>query len=59
MTYEQAMDLLKAGKSVERNGRTFRITVRGVFDVTNPEEPERAAMGEEERAAKDWKAATS
>lgn len=57
MTYVEAMDLLKAGKSVGRKGRTFRITVRGVFDVTNPEAPERTTMGDDERAATDWEAA--
>lgn len=59
MTYEEAVNRLKAGEKVSRGGRTLRMTQRGVFDVTDPENAEHVYLTEGDRKAADWEAVAS
>jgi hypothetical protein len=45
MTYEQAIEGLKRGKMIRRNGRSF-ILLRGIIDVTDPQNHRRVSFFE-------------
>jgi hypothetical protein len=45
MTYDQAFKALKQGKMIHRNKRSF-ILLRGIIDVTDPENPRRVSFFE-------------
>lgn len=56
MTYEEAIEILKRGGRVSRDGKTYELR-RGIQDVTDPEAIERVYMTDELRAASDWEIA--
>lgn len=56
MNFEQAINILKSGAQVTRNGRTI-VLRRGLVDVTD-QEPVQYRVSEEDRAAEDWEIAT-
>jgi hypothetical protein len=56
MTYQEALEKMKLGKTVTHGDRKFAIRARGVWDVTGPElEP--AALTSDDYSALDWKEA--
>jgi hypothetical protein len=55
MKYVEALERMKLGKKVAREGRVFAIRARGIFDVTNEEV--RAELTDDDRKASDWESA--
>jgi len=53
MTFEEALEILKRGGEVTRDGKIFRIG-RGVEDVTDPNNVNRGHFDEDHRNADDW-----
>jgi hypothetical protein len=53
MTFEEALEILKRGGQVTRDGKIFRIG-RGVEDITDPENVNRGHFDEDDRNAEDW-----
>jgi hypothetical protein len=53
MNFEQALNVLKGGGKIGRNGRTL-VFRRGILDVTDPQDLRQHHVSEEERAADDW-----
>jgi hypothetical protein len=58
MTYEEALEIMKRGGSVQRGGKTYTIS-RGIQDVTDPENPERVYLTDADRAATDWETSSA
>lgn len=61
MNHSQAILVLRKGGTVEREGRLYTAgknehgqLAGGIFDVTDPENPEHHSWSDEERAAEDW-----
>lgn len=54
MNFAEALDVLRSGGKVTRNGRIF-ILRRGLLDVTG-EEIQQYYVSEEDRAADNWEA---
>lgn len=57
MTYEEAIEIMKRGGSVQRDGKTYKLITRGVHDVTDPENSVHVYMSEEDCAATNWEEA--
>jgi hypothetical protein len=55
MTFEEALEILKRGGQVTRDGKIFRIG-RGVEDVSDPTQVNRVQFDEDDRSADDWSA---
>jgi hypothetical protein len=52
MTFYEALEHLKRGEKIGRDGRVFQLG-RGVFDVTLAE-PDRVAFDDLDRESDDW-----
>jgi hypothetical protein len=65
MTYDKALEALKRGKMIRRNKRSF-ILLRGIIDVTDPQNHRRVSFFEPESEGdqvvyenfEDWKKAS-
>ena len=53
MTYVEAIEAMKRGRTATHDGKAFRIG-RGVEDVTDPANPTRAELTDADRSASDW-----
>ena len=60
MNHSQAILVLRKGGTVERHGRLYAAgkddhgQISGIFDVTDPESPERYSWSDADRSAEDW-----